>query len=136
MATHDVTTGSSAQPWNAHEAVSIMTFSYDAAAHGGVSGDDYKVLDIPQGAVILTIEVNSVGGADVGDTVSMGTSAGGTNILNAETVGATVTATQLTFTSNILMGAGEGLWIRPGATLTAATVTGKVVVAYTNLYTP
>ena len=133
----DLTSGkTSAQPWNAHEAVSIITFSYDAAVDGGVSGTDYKLVDIPENAVLLSIKADYVGGADVGDTITMGTTAGGTDLVNTTTLTATVTSTSLINTSNLLVGSGAGVWLRPGATFTAATVSGKAVVAYTNLYTP
>lgn len=131
MADHDISTGSTAQPYNMGVPISIVPFSYDAAVDGGVSGDNYKLAALPENSTVLGIVLTTVGGADGADTFDLGTASGGAQFYSSWTFGS-ASATILNSTVALVPASG-GIWLHADATFTVGTIVGKAIVAYTNL---
>ena len=128
MATQDLTTGGTAQPWNAHEAVSIVPFSYSAVDNPAASGDDLKVLALPEDALLIGLLITVTAGEGT-DTIDIGFAAAGTTVKNSWTIA----TGDIDFVTPTRIPASGGVWIHADAALTTLELEGKAVVAYTNL---
>jgi len=136
MATIDVSASTStAQPWNAHEAVSILTFDYSAVTDPATTSDDVILGYLPANCVILggTVRVVTAEGGTA--TIDIGTAASGTEIAAAVDINATAgTITNLALANPVMVPASPtGIWLDPNHNLDAAVVQIKLIVAYTNL---
>jgi hypothetical protein len=128
MATQDLTVGGTAQPHNGHNPVSVIPFSYSAVDNPAASGDDLKLVALPEGALCLAVKINitTAEGTDTGD---FGFAAAGVTIDEA----VTLTAQTLTFLTPTYIPASGGLWLHADAAFSTLVLDGHMLVAYTNL---
>lgn len=132
MATIDVTSGNSAQPYTGHSPVSVLDFSYSAVTHPAASGDDVLMLDLPTNAIVLGGYVTITTAETAADTGDFGLLANGTELASNFALNATGT-TNFTVAAPLLVAAGGGLWLNADAALAQVVLNGKLIVVYTNL---
>ena len=142
MASHDISVGGSAKPHNFSACVERVPFSYSAVDNPATSGDDYKLLALPENAILLSLTIDLTAAEGAADTVDFGIAAGGTL---ASTDGGTGGASTIS-TGNIALNASlgnivnwvkpiaipasGGIWMHADAAITAAEFDGVAVVIY------